>query len=381
MRMPAAIDPSSGQIQVNPLRSPSSLKRSSPFSRLGSTTHRFNRVVLSATNSSDHGSLFIPLQSSPEQQRAKVTVVGVGNVGMACAQTILTQELAEELALIDVNPDKLRGEMLDLQHAAAFLQRATISASTDYAASAGSDVCIITAGARQREGETRLDLTARNAALYCNIVPELVRHSPGAVLLVVSNPVDVLAWATWQLAGSVLPATRVIGSGTNLDTARLRFLLAEQMGANARDVQAYVLGEHGDSSVPVWSTVSVAGRILREEWGPSSSAELEELHRGVVESAYEVIRLKGYTSWAIGYSTASIVRNILRDQRRICPVSVMAKGFYGIEEEVFLSLPVQLGRNGVVSVVNAPLSEEEAAKLRGSAKTLWNVQQQLKLLD
>lgn len=191
------------------------------------------------------GAFFKPIKHaeppSPTKRHTKVTVVGAGNVGMAIAQTILTQDLADELALVDAKPDKLRGEMLDLQHAAAFLPRTRILSSPDYTVSAGSDLCIVTAGARQNPGESRLSLLHRNVALFSAIVPALADHSPDATLLIVSNPVDILTYVAWKLSG--FPSNRVIGSGTNLDSSRFRFLIADHLDVNAQDVQvsAYLL--------------------------------------------------------------------------------------------------------------------------------------------
>ncbi|GLJ38436.1 hypothetical protein SUGI_0782740 [Cryptomeria japonica] len=313
---------------------------------------------------------------SPVSRTGKITVVGVGNVGMAIAQTILTQDLTDDLALLDIQPDKLRGEMLDLQHAAAFLPRTKITADTDYAVTAGSDLCVITAGARQRQGESRLDLLHRNLALFKSIVPQLVKHSPEALLMVVSNPVDVLSYITWKLSG--LPPNRVVGSGTNLDSSRLRFSIAEQLNVNAQDVQALIVGEHGDSSVALWSTAAIGGvpllSFLETQQRPFP---LDVLHQGVINGAYEVIKLKGYTSWAVGYSAASLARSVLRNQRRIHPVSVLAKGFHGIEDEVFLSLPALLGRGGVLGVAEIPLTSHENERLLHSANTILQVQREL----
>lgn len=307
-------------------------------------------------------------------------MIGVGNVGMAIAQTILTQDLVDELALVDAKPDKLRGEMLDLQHAAAFLPRTKIVASVDYSVTSGSDLCIVTAGARQNPGESRLNLLQRNLAMYKVIVPELVKYSPECILLIVSNPVDVLTYVAWKLSG--FPANRVIGSGTNLDSSRFRFLIADHLDVNAQDVQAYIVGEHGDSSVALWSSISVGGvpvlSFLERQQIAFEKETLEKIHKQVVQSAYEVINLKGYTSWAIGYSVANLAFSIIRDQRRIHPVSVLAKGFYGIDGgEAFLSLPAQLGRNGVLGVTNVHLTDEEIQQLRNSAETILDVQNQL----
>ncbi|RWW42080.1 hypothetical protein BHE74_00052402 [Ensete ventricosum] len=332
-----------------------------------------------------HHALFRPIQEaappSPTKRHTKISVVGAGNVGMAIAQTILTQHLADELALVDAKPDMLRGEMLDLQHAAAFLPHTKILASPDYSVTAGSDICIITAGARQLPGETRLSLLQRNLALFKQIVPPVAKYSPGTLLLVVSNPVDVLTYIAWKLSG--FPPNRVIGSGTNLDSSRFKFLLAEHLEVNAQDVQ--VNDPFASNAAIVLISISVGGvpilSQLTKDKAAMEQGVLERIRKAVVESAYEVIRLKGYTSWAIGYSVASLARSLLRDQHRIHPVSLLAKGFYGIPEdhEVFLSLPAQLGRSGVLSVANIQLSEEEAARLRRSADTLWELQRQLEI--
>ncbi|XP_050266781.1 L-lactate dehydrogenase B-like [Quercus robur] len=317
---------------------------------------------------------------SPTKRHIKISVVGAGNVGMAIAQTILTQDVADELVLIDAMADKLRGEMLDLQHAAAFLPRTKIHASVDYELTFGSDLCIVTAGARQVPGESRLNLLQRNVALFRSIIPPLARYSPETILLVVSNPVDVLTYVAWKLSG--FPSNRVIGSGTNLDSSRFRFLIADHLDVNAQDVQAYIVGEHGDSSVALWSSISVGGvpvlSFLEKQQIAYEKVTLENIHKEVIDSAYEVISLKGYTSWAIGYSVANLARSILRDQRKVHPVSVVANGFYGIEGgDVFLSLPAQLGRGGVLGVTNVHLTDEEAHRLRDSAKTILEVQNQL----
>lgn len=190
------------------------------------------------------GAFFAPIQEagppSPTKRHIKISIIGTGNVGMAITQTLLTQDLADELALVDALPDKLRGEMLDLQHAAAFLPRTKIVASTDYSVTAASDLCIVTAGARQIPGESRLNLLERNVSLFKKIIPPLVKYSPDAILIIVSNPVDVLTYIAWKLSG--FPSNRVIGSGTNLDSSRFRFLIADHLDVNAQDVQVtYIL--------------------------------------------------------------------------------------------------------------------------------------------
>ncbi|XP_003487042.1 L-lactate dehydrogenase-like isoform X2 [Bombus vosnesenskii] len=310
----------------------------------------------------------------------KVTVVGVGQVGMACAFSILTDNVSSDLVLVDVMADKLKGEMMDLQHGSAFLKNAKINASTDYSATANSSLCVVTAGARQREGETRLDLVQRNTDIFKGIIPQLVKYSPDTILLIVSNPVDILTYVAWKLSG--LPKNRVIGSGTNLDSARFRFLLSQKLNVAPTSCHGWIIGEHGDTSVPVWSGVNVAGvrlRDLNENVGTDKDTEnWGELHKQVVDSAYEVIKLKGYTSWAIGLSVANLASAILRNSNQVHAVSTMVTGYHGIKKDVFLSLPCTLGESGVSCVVQQKLTEGETALLHQSADMMHDVQKDLK---
>lgn len=252
---------------------------------------------------------------------------------------------------------------------------------TDYEATAGSRICIVTAGARQKEGESRLELVQRNTDIFRAIIPQLVKHSPDAVLLVVSNPVDVLTYVAWRLSG--LPHHRVLGSGTNLDSSRFRFLLSQRLGVAPSSCHGWIIGEHGDTSVPVWSGVNVAGVRLREidpEVGTSADEERwSDVHHQVVSSAYEIIRLKGYTSWAIGLSVSALCQGILRNSHNVNAVSTLVRGHHGLDEDVFLSLPCVLGRRGVEQVVRQRLTEEERAKLHKSAAAMAKVQQGLRL--
>ncbi|KOX77688.1 L-lactate dehydrogenase [Melipona quadrifasciata] len=312
--------------------------------------------------------------------RNKVTVVGVGQVGMACAFSILSDNVSSDLVLVDVMADKLRGEMLDLQHGSAFLKNAKINASTDYSATANSSLCVVTAGARQREGESRLDLVQRNTDIFKGIIPQLIKYSPDTILLIVSNPVDILTYVAWKLSG--LPKNRVIGSGTNLDSARFRFLLSQRLNIAPTSCHGWIIGEHGDTSVPVWSGVNVAGvrlRDLNEDIGTDKDTEnWGELHKQVVDSAYEVIKLKGYTSWAIGLSIANLASAILRNSNQVHAVSTMVTGYHGIKNDVFLSLPCTLGEGGVSSIVKQKLTEGETALLQKSADMMHEVQKDLK---
>ncbi|GLH00211.1 L-lactate dehydrogenase [Gryllus bimaculatus] len=289
--------------------------------------------------------------------------------------------VASEVALVDVVADKLKGEMLDLQHGSVFMRNARVLASTDYAVSANSRLCIVTAGARQKDGESRLDLVQRNTDIFKGIIPQLVKHSPDCILLIVSNPVDVMTYVAWKLSG--FPKHRVIGSGTNLDSSRFRVLMSQRLNVAPSSVHGWIIGEHGDSSVPVWSGVNVAGVRLRE-LNPSLGAAEDkenwaEVHKQVVQSAYEVIRLKGYTSWAIGLSVATLTEAILRNGGQVHAVSTVVQGYHGIEKEVFLSLPCVLSESGVSNIVKQPLTDEETAQLKRSADIMHEVQTRLKM--
>ena len=316
----------------------------------------------------------------PHAPTSKITIVGVGQVGMACAVSILQKGIPDELALVDIMVDKLKGEMMDLQHGSLFLQTPKIVSSKDYAVTANSRIVIVTGGVRQQEGESRLDLVQRNVNVFRGIIPEVVKYSPNCIIIVVSNPVDVLTYVTWKLSG--LPKHRVIGSGCNLDSARFRYLMAEKLGVHPSSCHGYVLGEHGDTSVAVWSGVNVAGvslQTLCPEFGTDQDPEnWKQIHKLVVDSAYEVIALKGYTNWAIGFSVADLVESIVKNLSRVHPVSTMVKGMYGIENEVFLSLPCILNSRGLTSVINLKLKDNEVAQLRKSADTLWGIQRDLK---
>nr|WON66706.1 lactate dehydrogenase A [Leptobrachium liui] len=315
-------------------------------------------------------------QSLPQN---KITIVGVGAVGMACAVSILHKEFADELALVDVMEDKLKGEMMDLQHGSLFLRTPKIVSGKDYSVTANSRLVVITAGARQQEGESRLNLVQRNVNIFKFIIPNIVKYSPNSILLVVSNPVDVLTYVAWKISG--FPKHRVIGSGCNLDSARFRYLMGEKLGIHSLSCHGWVIGEHGDSSVPVWSGVNVAGvslKTLNPELGSDADKEnWKEVHKQVVDSAYEVIKLKGYTSWAIGMSVADLAETVVKNLRRVHPISTMVKGMHGVKEDVFLSVPCILSNLGITDVINMTLKPDEEDRLRKSADTLWGIQKEL----
>uniref|UniRef100_A0A0A9WYS0 L-lactate dehydrogenase n=2 Tax=Lygus hesperus TaxID=30085 RepID=A0A0A9WYS0_LYGHE len=306
---------------------------------------------------------------------SKVTVVGSGQVGMACAFSLVSQGITNEIALVDVFKDKLTGEVMDLQQGAAFTPSVKVYGSTDYAVTKDSKICIITAGARQKEGETRLQLIEKNVQILKQVVPELLKYSPNAILMLVTNPVDVLTYCAWRISGR--PVGTVIGTGTSLDTGRLKFLIAEKIDISPKNIHIWIIGEHGDNSVPVWSRLQVGGVNIQELNHPSGIKDpksLDELHTAVVNSAYDIIRLKGYTSWAIGLNVADICRSILHNSRRIHAVSTLVKGFHGVEDEVFASLPCVLDTNGISRIINLKINNDEEEKFTQATKTLYKIQ-------
>eukprot|EP00299_Pterocystis_sp_00344_P017418 c8726_g1_i1.p1 GENE.c8726_g1_i1~~c8726_g1_i1.p1 ORF type:complete len:319 (-),score=88.61 c8726_g1_i1:18-974(-) len=316
-----------------------------------------------------------------DKARTKITVVGAGQVGMACAISILTQKLCDELAIVDVMVDKLRGEVLDLQHGTVWLHNAKVIGSDDYAVSADSKVVIITAGARQRVGESRLELCQRNVEIFKSVVPNVVKYSPNCVIVVISNPADVMTYVTWKLSG--LPVSRVFGTGTSLDTSRFRHMLGERLGVGPSSIGAFVIGEHGDSSVPVWSSANIGGvpiDVYAHSIGIENfQEEYKNIHTQVVESAMEIIKLKGYTNWGIGLTCAGIVGAIVRNSRSVHAVSTLVQGSYGIEDEVFVSVPCSVGAAGVKQIVGLQLSDSERSAFLASVNAVWGVSQGLKL--
>uniref|UniRef100_A0A8C7NXQ7 L-lactate dehydrogenase n=1 Tax=Oncorhynchus mykiss TaxID=8022 RepID=A0A8C7NXQ7_ONCMY len=303
-------------------------------------------------------------------------------MGLLAASLIsLLLDLCDELCLIDVMEEKLKGEVMDLQHGSLFCKTHKIVGDKDYSTTAHSKVVVVTAGARQQEGESRLNLVQRNVNIFKFIIPQIVKYSPNAILLVVSNPVDILTYVAWKLSG--FPRHRVIGSGTNLDSGRFRHLMGEKLHLHPSSCHGWIIGEHGDSSVPVWSGVNVAGvslKGLNPHMGTDADKEdWKHLHKMVVDGAYEVIKLKGYTSWAIGMSVADLVESILKNLHKVHPVSTLVQGMHGVKDEVFLSVPCVLGNSGLTDVIHMTLKPEEEKQLINSAETLWGVQKELTL--
>jgi L-lactate dehydrogenase len=310
---------------------------------------------------------------------ARVAVVGAGNVGSTFAYALLLSGLAAEIVLIDKNRAKAEGEAMDLNHAVPFSHPTRVWPG-DFSDCAGSAVTVLTAGAFQAAGETRLDLAERNTAIWREIVPEIAGHNPDGILLIATNPVDVLTYATLRLSG--LPAERVIGSGTILDTARFRYLLSEHFHVDARSVHAFIIGEHGDSEVPVWSLANIAGMKLPDfctaQDIPYDSNAMDEIFRQTRDAAYQIIQRKGATYYAVAAGLMRITQAILRNQNTVLSVSSLVQDFYGIDD-VCLSLPTVVNRTGIAKLLRIQLSDAEADQLRRSAEVLQRTTATLKL--
>ena len=310
---------------------------------------------------------------SREVNPRKAAVIGCGFVGSATAFTLMQSRLFSELVLLDVNMEKADGEAKDIAHGIPFAGQMKIYAGT-YDDAADAAIIIITAGANQKPGETRLDLVQKNTAIYQSIIPEIVKRDFGGILLIVSNPVDILTYVALKLSG--LPENRVLGSGTVLDTARLKYALGEHLGVDSRSVHSFIIGEHGDSEIAAWSSTNVSGIPLNDfcemRGHFNHDAAMDAIAEKVKNSAYEIISKKQATYYGIAMSVKRICECIVRNERSILPVSAMMHGEYGIED-ITLSMPAIVGIGGVETHVPIALSEEEAEKLVDSAKKLKEV--------
>jgi len=300
----------------------------------------------------------------------RVVVVGMGNVGATLGYALLFSGLAAEIVLIDKNHAKAEGEAMDLNHAVPFAHPTRIWAG-DFSDCAGAAVVVVAAGVGQKPGDTRLDLLQRNADTFAQIVPRIVEHNRDCILLIATNPVDVLTRVSLQLSG--LAPHRVIGSGTILDTARFRYLLSQHFEVDPRSVHAYIVGEHGDSEVPVWSLANIAGMRLEDFCAAQGrTCDWQELHsifEQTRDAAYHIIARKQATYYAVAAGIMRIVEAILRDQNTVLCVSSLLSGEYGISD-ICLSLPSIVNRQGIEKVLHLQLSSEEVRKLQESAQVL-----------
>ncbi len=303
----------------------------------------------------------------------KVALIGCGFVGSASAFALMQSGLFSEMVLIDANTDKAEGEALDIAHGLSYAKPMQIYAGK-YEDIADAAIIVISAGANQKPGETRLDLVKKNISIFRSIMGELNRVKVEGILLIVANPVDILTAAAQKLSG--LPENRVFGSGTVLDTARFKYLLGEHLDVDARNVHAFILGEHGDSEIAVWSSANISGIPVNEFCELKGHYEhekaMKEIADNVKNAAYEIIQKKQATYYGIAMSVRRICEAVIRDEKSILPISRMLHGEYGLDG-MALSLPAIVGKGGVEAPVPAKLSDEELAALRKSGETLKEI--------
>lgn len=303
----------------------------------------------------------------------KAAIIGCGFVGSSIAFSLMQQGTFSELVLIDANEKKAEGEAMDLSHGLPYTNAMDIYAG-NYDDIVDAALVIITAGANQKPDETRIDLIDRNVEIFKQIIPEISSRNCEGILLIVSNPVDVLTYVAYKLSG--FPANRVIGSGTVLDTARLKYLLGEQLRVDSRSVHAAIIGEHGDSELAIWSAANISGIPLEDFWELRGYYEHEQLmewiYKDVRDSAYDIIERKGATYYGIAMAVNRIAQSIIRDQHSVLPISVLMNGEYALDD-VCLSIPAIVGKNGLEKTLEIPLSQKEKDALEISAMQLKEV--------
>lgn len=302
----------------------------------------------------------------------KVVMIGCGYVGSASVFSLMQSGLFSEIAMIDVDTKKAEGEAMDIGDGIPFVNHMKIYAG-DYSDVENAWIVIITAGANQKPNETRLDLVQKNVAIFKQIIPSIMKHGFDGILLIVANPVDILTYVAQKLSG--LPINRVIGSGTVLDTARLKQELSEHLEVDGRSVHAFIVGEHGDSEIAAWSSANVSGIPIHdfcEMRGHCHSNAIDEIANTVKNSAYEIIQRKQATYYGVAMAVKRICQVIVRDEKSILPVSALMQGEYGIEG-VVLSMPCIVGKNGIETKVPLKLTEEEKTSLRRSAQILGDI--------
>lgn len=308
--------------------------------------------------------------------KPKISIIGCGNVGMRYAYALIMKGEVRQLVLVDLDQKRLKGEVMDLSHGAPYISPVEIIAG-DYSHIKNSDLVVITAGKKQKPDQTRLDLAKDNVQLYRKIIPEIVKYASSAILLIVSNPVDILSYAAYKFSSK--PREKVIGSGTVLDTARFRFLLSKHCNVDPRNIHAYILGEHGDSEFPVWSRAMIGGilfkdycYICKKSATCQHDKELNKVFTEVKDSAYEIIERKQETSYGIGLALVRITQAIINDENAILPVSSLVENYLGIDD-VYLSLPSVINKEGVREVLKIELNPQEKQAFKNSADAIRRV--------
>ncbi len=310
--------------------------------------------------------------------RSKIAIIGTGFVGASAAFALSLNQMVNEMVLIDVFKDKAAGEAMDINHGLSFLGQMKVY-DGDYSDCADCDAIIITAGANRKPGETRIDLAKKNVAIVKEITQNVMKYYTRGVILVVSNPVDIITYKIAQWSG--LPYGRVLGTGTVLDSSRFRYLLSEKFDVDVRNVHGYIIGEHGDTQLPIWSATHIAGRNIREYFNDPaynvSDADIAAIMENVKGAGAEIIKRKGATYYAIAVAINTILESLLKNQNTIRTVSSVIKGNYGIED-VALSLPAIVNANGVKSIVDIKLTDEELTALKYSSEQLKSILKEVK---
>ncbi len=306
--------------------------------------------------------------------KGKIAIVGAGYVGSTTAYTLMMSGLVSEIVLLDINRDKAEGDAIDMNHGVSFVSPVRIVAG-DYSDIKGSDMVIITAGANQQQGEKRTDLLRRNAEIFRDIIENILRYChDDTILQVVTNPVDILTYVTCKISG--FSKNNVFGSGTVLDTSRLKYLIGKKANVDTRNVHTYIIGEHGDSEVAAWSVTNIAGMSVEDYCGDPHNDYREDFYLSTKNAAYEIINKKGATYYAIALAVKRIVESIIGDENSILTVSSMLDGEYGISD-VCLSVPTIVGAGGAEKIVEIDFSDEEIAGLKRSAATLKNLAREI----
>jgi L-lactate dehydrogenase len=312
------------------------------------------------------------------ERASKIGIIGAGSVGATIAYAAMIRGVARQISLFDMTKAKVNAQVLDLNHGMLFVPPGTVEGSDEIEVLRDSDVVVMTAGARQSPGQTRMDLAATNADICVKLLPRVMEVAPDALLLLLTNPVDVITQVVLKVTG--LPWERVIGSGTVLDSSRFRYLVAKHCGVAVQNVHAYIAGEHGDSEIPLWSSASI-GSILLSQWsvadhGRLTATEKDEIMHEVKDAANQVIQGKGATNYAIGLAVTNILEALLHDERRVLPLSGLLQGFRGLDD-VCLSLPRIVGSKGIEVPLPIPLTVDEEAGLHQSAEHIRAVVREL----
>jgi L-lactate dehydrogenase len=315
-----------------------------------------------------------------ESLSPKVAIIGAGNVGSTYAFSLLISGLAREIVLIDKNELLAKGECMDLNHGISLTHPTKIYAA-GYEGCSNADIIVITAGANQSPGQTRLNLVNKNIEIFKEIIPAIVKYAENAIIVVVTNPVDILTYVTLKLSG--LAPNRVIGSGTVLDTARLKYMISEYSKVDPGNIHAYIIGEHGDTELPLWSNATIAGMPVETYCSvyahhKNVKRELSEIFEKVKNSAYQIIQAKGATNYSVALALVKITRSILRNENSILPVSTLINNYYGVND-VCLSIPSHVNKEGVIQILRLELSIHEQELFKHSADTLKTILKTLNL--